>query len=92
MTERQQYPTYVRDTPGTIIGSLTPLTVGSQHKGLRNDQGPQADQPFVVIRECSFDEWHAWLLTRLAPGDELAPHVLDKGRQEGMRFYEVSTD
>jgi hypothetical protein len=76
-----------------IVGSNEVLEIGTRRIGLKGVQsGTRADQPFVVIRECTFDEWHAWLLARLKPGEELDPQVLVKGRQPGARFYEISTD
>lgn len=75
-----------------IIGSTAAMKAGERRVGLRSSDGEHASQPFVVLRECSFTEWHAWLLTNLAPGDALTPGVLEKGRTPGMRFYEISTD
>lgn len=72
-----------------IIGSYTPLVVGSRAVGLIDkDKKDRPDQPYVILKEVTFEDWVKELTE-----DGNPPSEFDKmfARHCG-RFYQIATD
>jgi hypothetical protein len=74
-----------------IIGSDNTLLIGERGVGVSETNGtPHNEQPFVVLREATFEEW---LQEAIADGmPEALLHKAALAAQEGARFYEISVD
>jgi hypothetical protein len=71
-----------------IIGtSKGPQPIGSQHIGLWMDGVLYPDQPFVILREATVEEWDGDVNNPVLPPE--AGPALREGRA---LFYEVSLD
>lgn len=68
--------------------SKPPFELGSRRTGCRDGDGHWTEQPYVLIREVTFDEWVAFIRPQLS-ASELAYCV--RGCRAD-RFFEVSTD
>ena len=77
-----------------IMGSLRRRVIGERGIGLSDDDGMMHDdQPFVVLREATFDEWLAQHIAQIAPRKP-NPTVMAEiaAVRDRSFFYDVSID
>ena len=70
-----------------VCGSNVPLVVGQRYdKQISNAQAQVFNQPFVVLREATEEEWRQGLRDEGVPEDQL------DADPDWTNFYDVSTD
>lgn len=73
-----------------IYGTPIKLVVGKSYHGLSDHtQGWHAQQPFVVLREATFQEWVAFAEDE---GIEISANIMHAAQRSNARFYGISTD
>jgi hypothetical protein len=73
-----------------IVGGLFTREVGKRYVGISDNKGRMhRDQPFVVLREATYEEWKA---CAEAEGVAIQPGIDALARSGKAKFYGISTD
>jgi hypothetical protein len=75
-----------------IMGSWQPLVIGQRYIGILDNQSVMhAEQPYVVLRESTAEEWFEEYEAEVGKGNVPMSWLINAKRGNA-KFYEVSVD
>lgn len=73
-----------------LVGGLVPRIVGKLYTGITDNKGVMhKDQPFLVLREVTFEEWEAFTISE---GVVITSKIRQLATSGKAYFYGISTD